>query len=221
MPGRILRVNPKRPKQEVISEAIAVIKKGGLIALPTETVYGLAADIFNKTALKKVFEVKKRPLSFGLIVGVREIKDFYKLCEDIPDWVLKIIKTYSPGPLTYILKKKRIVSPLITGGKEGIALRIPRPLLVREIIKKSQTFITLTSANTHNRPSPLTAEDVKKDLGEKIDLILDGGKTEIGKESTIIDFTLTPPRVLREGAISLQELKRIIPAIITQSDCAG
>lgn len=205
--AKIIKINPQEPEEEVIREAVTIIKEGGLIALPTETVYGLTCDIKNESAVKRIFLVKRRPLSEGLIVGVRRIEDIYLLCAEFPDLARELFKVFSPGPITCVLKKKPSVSSILTGNRDNVAVRIPRSPVALKIIEKSKTFITLTSANRHGEKSPLTAEDVAKSIGEEIDLILDGGKTEIGRESTIVDLTQTPPQILRAGAIGIKEIK--------------
>ncbi len=204
MPASILKIDAKNPEEEIVAGALKVIKRGGLVALPTETVYGLAVDVENEAAIKKVFSVKRRPLTEGLIIGIEKVSDLATFARTIPDLAINLLKVFSPGPLTVVLPKKETVSPLLTGGTDKVALRIPRSGPTLAIIKEK--FITLTSANRHGRPSPRTALDVYEELGEEIDLILDGGPTEIGKESTIVDFTQTPPKVLREGAIPTQAI---------------
>ncbi|MEO0098461.1 MAG: L-threonylcarbamoyladenylate synthase [candidate division WOR-3 bacterium] len=213
--AKIIKINPKEPEETVIEEAVRIIKEGGLVALPTETVYGLACDIKNESAVRQVFLVKRRPLSEGLIVGIKDISDLYQICEEIPALAIELFKRYSPGPITCILKKKPSLSLTLSGHRDNIAVRIPRSPVALKIIERSKTFLTLTSANRHGEKSPLTAEDVIKSIGEEIDLILDGGKTEIGKESTIVDLTQTPPRILREGAIGIEEIKKVIGWVVS------
>jgi len=208
--AKVVKVNPSEPEEEAVALATEVIKTGGLVALPTETVYGLAADFKNESAVRRVFFVKRRPLNLGLIVGVRSILDIYSLAAEVPPQALRLFRLFSPGPLTGVFKRKDFLLPILSGNTDGIAIRIPRSKIAIRIMEKSGTFVTLTSANRHQRRSPQTAEEVERDIGEEIDLILDGGKTEIGKESTIIDFTQIPPKILREGAIPWREIKRYL-----------
>ncbi len=212
--GEILKINPSEPSATILEKAVKIIKEGGLVAFPTDTLYALACDIFNERAVKKVFKIKRRPLTEPLPIGISKIAEIYKICSPIPDLALKLLRTYSPGPLTIVLKKKRIIPSLITGGRDSVALRIPASPIALELIKRSKTFITLTSANLHKGRNPKTCEDVISELGEEVDLILDGGKTPLGKESTIIDFTKKPPAILREGTLKAKDLKEIIPDLV-------
>jgi L-threonylcarbamoyladenylate synthase len=184
-----------------IDEAISLLKAGEIVALPTETVYGLAADAKNESAIKKIFIAKNRPTNHPLIL---HIDSFYRIKEwtdHIPDYAYKLSENFWPGPLTILLNKKHNVSNVITGGSTKIALRIPNNHLMQEIIKSVGALVA-PSANTYKKLSPTRAEHVMKDLSGKISAVLDGGSCSIGIESTIIDLTDKTPKILRPGAIT-------------------
>jgi len=210
MKGKIIRVSPKKPEREFIERAAKIIKRGGLVAFPTETVYGLGANALNKKAVKKIFQVKKRPLDNPVIVHIAEIKDLFKLAKNIPKEAEILIKKFWPGPLTLVLFKKEIVPNEVTAGSNTLAIRMPKNKIALELIKTSGTPIAAPSANLAGRPSPIEARTVFEDLGQRVDLILDGGKTKIGLESTVIDLTTKPFQILRPGGISFEKLKKIL-----------
>jgi L-threonylcarbamoyladenylate synthase len=207
----IVRVNPKKPERKIIERAAKIIKKGGLVAFPTETVYGLGANALNKKAVKKIFEVKKRPLDNPIIVHIADFKNLKKLAKRIPKEAEILAKKFWPGPLTFVLFKKKIVPNEVTGGQNTVAIRMPKNKIALELIKKSGVPIAAPSANLAGRPSPTEAKHVFEDFGEKIDLILDGGKTKIGVESTVLDLTKKSPEILRPGGASFEELKKNLP----------
>ena len=209
----IIKINSQRPEKNFIEKAARIIKKGDLVAFPTETVYGLGANALNKKAVKKIFEAKERPLDNPIIVHIAEIKDLSKLAKDIPKEAKILVKKFWPGPLTLVLFKKKIVPNEVTAGSETIAIRMPKNKIALELIKKSGFPIAAPSANLAGRPSPTEAKDVFEDLGERVDLILDGGKTKIGVESTVLDLTVKPPLILRPGGVSLEELKKVLKKV--------
>ncbi len=207
---QIIKVNPKKPEREIIEKAAKIIKKGGLVAFPTETVYGLGASAFDKKAIRKIFKVKKRPIDNPVIVHIADFKDLKKLAKKIPKEVKILAKKFWPGPLTLVLPKKKIVPDEVTAGAKTVAIRMPKNKIALELIKISGVPIAAPSANLAGRPSPTTAQHVFEDLGDKIDLILDGGKTKVGIESTVLDLTTKPPLILRPGGISLEKLKKVL-----------
>lgn len=213
MKTKIIKINPQKIQPLKIKEAVKVIKKGGLIAFPTETVYGLGADVFNPYAVVKIFEVKARPLNDPLIVHIADKQDLFKVAKKInrPAW--KLIKKFWPGPLTLILEKSSSIPDIVTSGLETVALRMPAHPVALSLIREAKTPLAAPSANLFGRPSPTTCEHVLEDLKNKIDLAIDAGKTEVGVESTILDLTQKPFSILRLGGVSLEELKRIIPEI--------
>lgn len=213
MVSRIIKVNPKKPAKRCIQKAAEIIKKGGLVAFPTETVYGLAGNVFDKKAIKKIFKVKKRPLDNPIIVHIAELSEIFKLAKKIPPKTKILAKKFWPGPLTLVLFKKKEVPKEVTAQSDSVAIRMPKNKIALELIRKANCPLAAPSANLAGRPSPTSAEDVFEDLGDKIDLILDGGKTEIGLESTVLDLTVQPAQILRPGGISFEDLKKVIPEI--------
>ncbi len=193
-----------------IRKAGEVIKKGGLVAFPTETVYGLGADALNRSAAKKIYEAKGRPSDNPLIVHITNREDLEKIVDRIPPEADKVAEKFWPGPLTMIFQKSEIVPYETTGGLDTIAVRMPRNEAARALIDAAGGFIAAPSANTSGRPSPTTAQHVKEDLDGAIDMILDGGPVEIGVESTILDLTVEPPVILRPGAVTQEMLTEVI-----------
>ena len=227
-----LKINSQKPEKYLIQKAAKIIQTGGLVAFPTETVYGLGANALDKKAVRKIFEAKGRPLDNPLIVHLCEsndretkyedeaklhrtadIKDLNKIAKKIPKIAETLIKKFWPGPLTLVLFKKGIVPNEVTAGSNTIAVRMPKNKIALELIKKAGVPIAAPSANLAGRPSPTTAQHVFEDLEGKVDLILDGGPTKIGVESTVVDLTVRPPLILRPGGISLEQLKKVMKDI--------
>ena len=206
----IIRVNPKKPEKFIIQKAAKIIKKGGLVAFPTETVYGLGANALNKRAVKKIFEIKGRPLDNPIIVHIADVKDIFKLAKSIPKEAEILIKKFWPGPLTLVLFKKKIIPDEVTANSNTVAIRMPKNKIALELIKTAKIPLAAPSANLAGKPSPTTAQHVFEDLGNKVDLILDGGKTKIGVESSVVDLTVHPPQILRPGGVSFEELKKVL-----------
>lgn len=206
----VLKVNPRKPEIEKIEFAANIIRQGGLVAFPTETVYGLGADALNNDAVLALFGAKNRPLDNPPILHVADIKDVYRLAQSIPPKADKLMKHFWPGPLTLVLKRSTIVPTASTAGLDTVAIRMPKHKVALALIKASKCTIAAPSANLAGKPSPTTALHVFEDLNEKIDVILDSGNTEIGVESTVLDLTANPPMILRPGGISLESLRNII-----------
>ncbi len=189
-----------------------IIREGGLVAFPTETVYGLGGDAKNPEASKKIYAAKGRPSDNPLIVHIAEIHQLYEIVEDVPEAALKLAEAFWPGPMTLILKKNEVIPMETTGGLDTVAVRLPSHETARALIKESGCMIAAPSANTSGRPSPTSASHVVEDLEGKIDAIIDGGDVEIGLESTIIDLTGDTPTILRPGYVSLEDVKRVTGA---------
>lgn len=206
---KILKINPLSPEPSKIKEAAEVIKKGGSVAFPTETVYGLGADALNTEAIRKVFKAKGRPSDNPLIVHIATIADLELIAKRPSKTSLALINTFWPGPLTIILKRKKIVPDIVTGGLDTVAVRMPDNKIALSLIKKSGVPLVAPSANLSGRPSPTRARDVIADLTGKVDVIIDGGKTRIGIESTVIDMTTSPPTLLRPGGLSVEEIEKV------------
>lgn len=199
-----------KENQEVIKKAGEILRNGELVAFPTETVYGLGADGLNADAARKIYEAKGRPSDNPLIIHITNRADLGEIAEEIPEAAQKIADKYWPGPLTMIFEKTERVPYGTTGGLETVAVRMPSDLVAQEIIRAGGGFIAAPSANTSGRPSPTAAEHVKEDLDGRIDMIVDGGQVDIGVESTILDMTVTPPMILRPGAVTKEMLEELI-----------
>ncbi len=196
-----------------IKHAADLIKKGEVVAFPTETVYGLGADALNPQAVKKIFEVKGRPADNPIIVHISDIEQLHELTAEIPPIARKLAEKFWPGPLTLLFKKKTNISPIVTGGLETIAIRMPRNKIALSLIDYSGTPIAAPSANLSGRPSPTTAHHVISDFNGKIPLILDGGPTPIGVESTVVNILTEPPIILRPGGVTAEQLRTILPTV--------
>jgi L-threonylcarbamoyladenylate synthase len=205
----ILEIDPEKPQREKILSAAEVIRNGGLVAFPTETVYGLGASALNPKALKRIYKVKNRPLDNPIIIHVSEKEEVYRLSE-MPEIAFKLIKVFWPGPLTLIAKASKTVPKVTRSGLKTIALRMPNHKVALELIRESGVAISAPSANISGRPSPTRVEHVKHDLYGKIDMIISSGPTQVGLESTVLDLTTFPPLVLRPGGLVLEELKKVI-----------
>ncbi len=208
-----------QPDSEGIAKAARIIKRGGTVAFPTETVYGLGSDALNEDAVKKVFEVKRREMSKPLIVGVASIDDVYEIAE-VNEVAKKLMNAFFPGPLTLVLKKKDIVPNVVTAGLDKVAVRMPDHEVPLKLMEKAKTPIVVPSANVSGKPSPTKLEHVLEDLGGKIDAII-SGECRIGIESTIVDVTTKPAKLLRPGAVSISELRRYIDVEFIDRDSYG
>jgi len=213
MKTKILKMSPKKIDLDKIKIAAEVIKKGNLVAFPTETVYGLGANAFNEEAVAKIFQAKGRPLNDPLIVHIADIKELNRLSKYIPPVALKLAKKFWPGPLTLVLKKSELVSDIITASLDTVAIRMPDDNIALSLIREAQTPIVAPSANLFGRTSPTNAQHVVDDLDGKIEMIIDGGKTKVGVESTVLDIITEPVRVLRAGGISVEQLKEVISEV--------
>lgn len=203
---RILQVDPEKPEEKVIDMAAAIIKKGGLVAFPTETVYGLGADGLNEEAVFKIFSVKGRSEKNPLILHVSSWEQASSFFLSFPSEVLMLVDRFWPGPLTIVGYKNHMVPDVVSGGTPKVGVRMPAHQVALSLIKKCGKPLAAPSANLSGRPSPTTAEHVKKDLEGKIEAILDAGPTGIGIESTVLDITERPFKVLRPGAVTLEQL---------------
>ncbi len=208
-------------KEEDLLTAAKIIKDGGLVALPTETVYGLSADALNSDAVKNVFKAKGRPADNPLIVHIANKSDVDKITTGMPDNCKRLTDKYWPGPLTVILPKKDIIPNVTSGGLNSVAVRLPKNPVIRKVIELSGCFIAAPSANISGRPSPTTFAHVKEDMEGKIEAIVDGGNCEIGVESTVVSFLGEHPRLLRPGGVTAEQLKEILPDLIIDEGVLG
>jgi L-threonylcarbamoyladenylate synthase len=206
----VLKVDPQQPSIRKVQVAAEIIRKGGLVAFPTETVYGLGADALNLKAVSALFKAKKRPTDNPPIVHVENITDVYKLAEQVPPKADNLMKEFWPGPLTLVLKRSKIVPDVTVAGLDTIAVRIPQHPVALALIKESHCPIAAPSANLAGKPSPTSADHVFSDLDGRIDAILDGGPTLIGVESTVLDLSVDPALVLRPGGTPLEALRKVL-----------
>lgn len=193
-----------------IEAAAAILRRGGLLAIPTETVYGLGADGLNEEAVLRIFEAKGRPQDNPLILHIPSADWLTRYCTDVPETAYRLAEAFWPGPLTMILKKRDIVPLRTTGGLDTVGMRCPDHAVTRAIIEAAGVPVAAPSANTSGRPSCTTAEHVRADMDGKIDGIVDGGSCGVGVESTIVDLTCTPPRLLRPGGLPLEKLQAVL-----------
>lgn len=195
---------------QAIKEAAAIIREGGLVAFPTETVYGLGADALNSLAVAQIFEVKNRPRFDPLIVHIADFSSIRKICSSIDRRAMKLKERFWPGPLTMVLPKTQVISDIVTAGLPSVAVRMPLHPVALELIREAGVPIAAPSANPFGYLSPTTAEHVREQIGKRVDLILDGGRCPIGVESTIIDLTGQEPVILRMGGLTIEEIEEVI-----------
>lgn len=207
---RIIIKDKTDPKDNELMEAAEILKHGGLVAFPTETVYGLGANALNGEAARKIYEAKGRPSDNPLIAHIADEEGLFPLVKEIPETARKLMKAFWPGPLTMIFPKSDAVPYGTTGGLETVAVRMPSDPVANRLIKLAGVPVAAPSANTSGRPSPTTADHVWEDMNGKIEMILDGGPVGIGVESTIVDVTGEVPMLLRPGAITMEMLTDLL-----------
>lgn len=193
-----------------VRRATAVLDAGGLVAFPTETVYGLGADARNPEAVKRIFTAKGRPSDHPLIVHLADAGQMTQWAQNIPESAWKLAEAFWPGPLTLILPRSSGVSDTVTGGLDTVALRVPDHPVALALLNEFGGGIAAPSANRYGRVSPTSAADVREELGDSVDFILDGGRCSIGIESTIVDLSTTTPKILRLGKITEQVLQHVL-----------
>ncbi|WDV46069.1 L-threonylcarbamoyladenylate synthase [Clostridiaceae bacterium M8S5] len=213
MNTRILEINKENPQEEKLIEAGVTIRNGGLVAFPTETVYGIGANALDEKAVSGIFKAKGRPSDNPLILHIACIQQLKEITTNITKDAYKAIEEFWPGPLTLILKKSDIVPEITTAGLDTVAIRMPEHNIALEIIKKSGVPIAAPSANISGKPSPTTYDHVKEDLYGKVDVIVNGGDSGIGLESTVLDLTTDIPTILRPGGVTRDDLLEIFPKV--------
>ncbi len=211
------------PKNEhtAIEEAAAILRAGGLVGLPTETVYGLGANGLDEAAVRRIFEAKGRPQDNPLILHVPSADWLERYCLDVPPQAYALAEKFWPGPLTMILPRRPLVPLRTTGGLETVGVRCPDHEVTRAIIQRSGVPIAAPSGNTSGRPSPTTAQHMWEDMAGKIEAIVEGGPCRVGVESTIIDLTVSPPRLLRPGGLPLEALREVLGEVQVDKAVAG
>jgi L-threonylcarbamoyladenylate synthase len=210
----ILSIDPHQPQPDLIRRAAEVLRRGGLVAFPTETVYGLGANAFDPAALEHIYLAKRRPANDPLIVHIHQLKQLDLLAINVPEGAYALAERFWPGPLTMVLQRAANVPPAVAQGRSTIAVRMPAHPIAAAMLTACQFPIAAPSANTFTRPSATTAAHVLEDLQGHVDLILDGGASPIGLESTVVDLTGDTPRILRPGGILMEELKAVLPDIV-------
>lgn len=210
MRAEIVSMTADRLDEAAIARAGKILKQGGLVAFPTETVYGLGGNALDPEASKKIYAAKGRPSDNPLIVHIADMESLERLVTEVPEKARILAEKFWPGPLTMIFPKTEVVPFETTGGLDSVAVRFPSDSIAQAMIRAAGGYVAAPSANTSGRPSPTTAQHVEEDLGDAIDMIIDGGPVGIGLESTIVDFTEDVPVVLRPGYISLEMLKETL-----------
>lgn len=214
---RILTLQPHAPQPDLIEQAAAEILRGGLVAFPTETVYGLGANALNEQAVARIFKAKGRPFHDPLIVHLASVNDLSSVASEIPAIARELAHVFWPGPLTLILPKQQSVPDNVTAGLSAVAVRVPSHPVALALLRASGVPIAAPSANRFGHTSPTTAAHVMDDLADRIDLILDGGPATIGVESTVLDITRMPYIILRPGGVSREALENLIGPVAIRS----
>lgn len=210
METQVRRLSYSQIDETMIEEAGRIIRKGGLVAFPTETVYGLGGDALNPESSKKIYAAKGRPSDNPLIVHIADKRDLYRIVREVPEKAKKLMEAFWPGPLTMIFYKNELVPQATTGGLDTVAVRMPSDRIAAAFIRAAGGFVAAPSANVSGRPSTTTAAHVEEDLGGRIEMILDGGQAVIGLESTIVDMSVEPPVILRPGAVTKEMMEAVI-----------
>lgn len=213
----VKKIENQQLNSEIIEQAGRILRNGGLVAFPTETVYGLGADALNEEAAQKIYAAKGRPSDNPLIVHITNMDALKLIVSDVPKAACIVAGKYWPGPLTMIFNKSSIVPYGTTGGLDTVAVRMPSHETACAVIDAGGGYIAAPSANTSGRPSPTRAEHVEEDLKGRIDMIVDGGPVEIGVESTILDVSVTPPMILRPGAVTKEMLEELLGEVAVDS----
>lgn len=224
METKLVKVDTENPEKSVLTEAAEILKNGGLVAFPTETVYGLGANGLDEKACKRIYEAKGRPSDNPLILTIGDLDGLYKIVGKVTENAKKIIDAFWPGPITLVLPKADCVPETVTGGLDTVAVRYPSNKIARELIKIAGIPVAAPSANSSGKPSPTRASHVEFDLNGKIEMIIDGGAADWGLESTILDVSEDKPVLLRPGAVTQGMIEDVVgeidvdPAVYSKPD---
>jgi len=224
---KILKIDTSMPGWESqLSPAAQVLKSGGLVAFPTETVYGLGANALDEEAVKRIYVAKGRPSDNPLIVHIADVEAVKTLTDRIPKSVPLLMDAFWPGPLTLVMPKSEKVPSVITAGLDTVGIRMPAHPIALALIKQAGIPIAAPSANSSGKPSPTMAKHVIEDLSGKVDMIIDGGNTDVGVESTVLDTTSEPPVILRPGGVSYEQLRELLGQVdtdrtVSMADCGN
>ncbi len=200
---------PANWDQEELDQAVAILRRGGLVAYPTDTVFGLGANAFSEQAVLRVFQAKKRPLNMALPLLLADVSQLSQVALHIPELAWRLAEKFFPGALTLVLQKAPSVSAVVTGGGDTVAVRVPGHPVPIALAKGLSSPIIGTSANLSGLPSPVTADEVDRQLGSSVDLVIRQGRCYLGVESTILDLTGQEPRLLRQGAIPREQIEAV------------
>ena len=218
---RVVRVDPDRPDLAAIHDAARELSGGRLVAFPTETVYGLGAHALDAGAVARLFDAKGRPATDPVIVHIADADGMTTLAEEVPSLAYELASRFWPGALTLILRKRTSVPDAITAGRPTVGVRVPSHPIARMLLRSAAVPVAAPSANRFARPSPTTAAHVLADLDGVIDLVLDGGPTPLGIESTIVDLTVAPPLVRRPGGVTLEAIREVVPEVESVTELQG
>ena len=221
MKTQVIKVDREKPDPAAIEEAAAALRAGKLVVFPTETVYGLGAHALDPAAVQKIFAAKERPANDPLIVHIAHIGQVNQCATGMPAGARKLGLSFWAGPLTLILPKKPEVPDLVTAGLPSVAVRVPSHRVARALMEIAGVPIAAPSANRFARPSPTTAAHVMEDLEGRVDMILDAGPTDIGLESTIVDFSVDPPVLRRPGGITFEQVHSLVPEVVIHAGEGG
>lgn len=197
-----------------LKEPVEIIKDGGIVIFPTETVYGIGVNAFNEEAIEKLYEIKQRPLSQAISLLVSDMDMINKVAKDITELEYKLMERFFPGPLTIILKKKEIVPNIVTANQDTVGIRMPSGEIARKLVEYAKVPIAAPSANITGKPAGTDIQDIIQDFEGKVDYIIDGGKSQIGKASTIIKVIDNVPHILRNGSITAEQIAEISGKVI-------
>ena len=218
---RVVRVDPKAPDRAVLEEAASLLRSGSLVAFPTETVYGLGAHALDEKAVHRIYEAKGRPSINPLIVHVADVKAARALSADWTQVAETLASRLWPGPITLVVRKTQAIPEVVTAGQDTVGLRVPAHPVALALLKLAQIPVAAPSANLSNQVSPTTAQHVARGLGERVPLVLDGGPTAVGIESTVVDVTGPVPRILRPGMVSRETILKWIGKAEVAAGSAG
>ena len=213
MQTRYYKIDRENPDSSVMAEAARIIRQGGLVAFPTETVYGLGANGLDPSAVGRIFQAKGRPADNPLILHIADRSGLNELVTGVPGWLGPLLDKFWPGPLTVVLPRLPNVPDMVTAGLDTVAVRLPSLHAARDLIRKSNVPIAAPSANLSGRPSPTTAEAVLTDMDGRIDMVLDAGPCDVGLESTVLDCSSAVPTILRPGGVTQEMLEECLPKL--------
>lgn len=218
MKTEIIKIDTSVPNwDKQLDKAAQVLKSGGLVAFPTETVYGLGANALDENAVENIYKAKGRPADNPLIVHIADTEAVGGLTASVPEVAPMLMDAFWPGPLTLVMPKSALIPSIITGGLDTVGIRMPSNPIALALIKKAGLPLAAPSANSSGRPSPTLAKHVIEDLSGKVDIIIDGGSTKVGVESTVLDITVNPPMILRPGGVTFEQLQRLLGRVATDS----